>query len=191
MGQSLTPFHNLSSAKLSYRLDEYFAKCKKRKTPPSMTGLALHLNVSRQVLVDYSKTDEYSKLLERAKLMCENVLEERMINGTPPTGIIFILKNNYGWNDKVQVDQTIKGTINLSALFDRAADQRQLTGTKTEIVEGDVQETLAEELVFEHANKKIKEDVVSNTGSDSSSGEESRASRKTVPSGSNLPDELF
>jgi len=120
---SKTDLSTISRSKLEKKLAAYFDK-KNRKTF-SLTGLALHLGVTRRCLTDFSKSDEIGDLIAEAKLKCENLLEERMIAGVPPTGMIFILKNNYGWTDKMEIDQNIKGTISLASLFDRSQQLKQ------------------------------------------------------------------
>lgn len=149
MTSQRTIFKNFSKAGLAKRVDDYFDDVKKRKGVASMTGLALHLGCTRKNILDYQHTDEFGEILQTAKLRCENVLEEKMISGAPPTGMIFILKNNYGWNDKVEIDQTINGTLSLSALFDRAAQQKAIEGKKEEIIDGEIVETKTEELLFD------------------------------------------
>lgn len=176
-----SPFQNTTKASLSKRIDAYFDQCKSRKTPPSMTGLALHLDTTRRAIYDYGKTDEFGDIIERAKLRCENVLEERMINGTPPTGIIFILKNNYGWHDKVEVDQTINGTISLSTLFDKAKEMKELQEAK--VIDGTLIEDHSDKVVFD----TLQSDKSHQPDDDlfAKHGEESKTTS------SQLPDELF
>ncbi len=138
-----TIFQSITPSTLQRRCDEYFDSVKKKKGTASITGLALHLGCTRKNISDYIKTDAYGKILEKAKLQCENILEEKMINGTPPTGIIFILKNNYGWKDKVEVDQTINGTISLATLFDRASQAKKLEESNIIDIDNIQTETLA------------------------------------------------
>lgn len=120
-----TNLATISEAKLQTKIDKYFEKSKKSGMI-SFTGLALHLGITRKTLANYAKTDRVGHLLDMAKLRCENLLEERMIQGVPPTGMIFTLKNNYGWVDKTEVDQNIKGTVSLSALFDKAQKAKEV-----------------------------------------------------------------
>ena len=144
-----TIFKSWSKERLSMKIDQYFDLMKKHHSTVSLTGLALHLHCTRKNLTDYKDTDEFGPILEMAKLRCENSLEEKMIQGTPPTGIIFILKNNYGWNDKVQIDTHLTGNISLSSLFDRAAEQKVLDGRKAEVIDGEVIETPTTESIFD------------------------------------------
>lgn len=82
------------------RIDQYFEECKLNNKPYTITGLGLALDMSRQDLINYSKKDEFFDTIKKAKMRVENYLEERLINDTSTTGIIFNLKNNYGWKDK-------------------------------------------------------------------------------------------
>ena len=140
-----TDLSTISRSKLEKKLAAYFDK-KNRKTF-SLTGLALHLGVTRRCLTDFSKSDEIGDLIAEAKLKCENLLEERMIAGVPPTGMIFILKNNYGWTDKMEIDQSIKGTLSLSSLFDRSQQLKKIEEPAT--IEGTVIDETHKELPSE------------------------------------------
>ena len=154
----LTIFKSISKEKLERKVEEYFGNCKKKHVPPSMTGLALHLKCTRKNIVDYKNTDEYGPILEQAKLRCENVLEERMINGTPPTGIIFILKNNYGWHDKIESEVNLTGTISLAKLFQQAEEKKRIEGTREDVIDGEIEEVSLEENLFDHNDNLINED---------------------------------
>lgn len=81
-------------------IDNYFKQCDLDNEPYTVTGLALSLDMSRQDLINYSKKDEFVDTIKKAKMRVENYLEKRLINDSSCTGIIFNLKNNYGWRDK-------------------------------------------------------------------------------------------
>ena len=52
--------------------------------------------------------------IKGAKRFIESCLEDKLINGnTTPIGLIFALKNNYGWVDKQEIKQTTE-TINVT-----------------------------------------------------------------------------
>lgn len=123
-----------SPSSLQKRIDAYFTKALKNKSPITLSGLALHLKVTRQTLLDYKDTDVLGPIISQAKLRCENHLEEKLVMGAPPTGIVFILKNGYGWKDKVEIDQTINAKFSLSSLFDQA----QLAKKGQGVIEGEV-----------------------------------------------------
>lgn len=82
------------------KIDKYFEDCKLNNKPYTITGLGLALDMSRQDLINYSKKEKFFDTIKKAKMRVENYLEERLINDSSATGIIFNLKNNYGWKDK-------------------------------------------------------------------------------------------
>lgn len=82
------------------KIDKYFEDCKLNNRPYTITGLGLALDMSRQDLINYSKKEKFFDTIKKAKMRVENYLEERLINDSSATGIIFNLKNNYGWKDK-------------------------------------------------------------------------------------------
>jgi len=82
------------------KIDKYFMDCDRNSEPYTVTGLGLALDMSRQDLINYSNKEEFFDTIKKAKLRVENYLEKRLINDNSATGIIFNLKNNYGWKDK-------------------------------------------------------------------------------------------
>lgn len=70
---------------------------------PTVTGLALTLDMSRQALIEYEKKDEFIDTVKKAKQKVEAFLEQRLYHQNA-TGTIFNLKNNYGWKDKTETE---------------------------------------------------------------------------------------
>ena len=77
---------------------------------PSMTKLAHYLGITRDTLWRYGKLDEYSDSIKRAKEIIESYLEDKLY-GNNVTGIIFNLKNNYGWEDRTKHDLNVEKSI--------------------------------------------------------------------------------
>lgn len=75
--------------------------------PPTLTGLSLHLGfASRQSYYDYENRKDFSYTMKRARLYCENYIEEALYSGDiPPSAGIFALKN-FGWSDKQEVEHS-------------------------------------------------------------------------------------
>lgn len=100
----------------------------------TITGLALALDTSRKVLIDYEDKDEYSYTIKRAKLMVENGYEiDLKKNGR--SGTIFALKN-FDWQDKTEIEHS--GEINrnaseeeLDAIIARANQRQAGADTQT------------------------------------------------------------
>jgi hypothetical protein len=56
--------------------------------------------------------ERYSDTIKRAKLRCQNWVEEQALIGKAnPTFSIFNLKNNYGWKDKNETDLNHSGGL--------------------------------------------------------------------------------
>lgn len=98
-----------SAAKeMQAKIDDYFSVCELKEKPPTISGLALALNMSRQGLCEYAGKNEFSDTIKKAKQMVEVHLEERL-HESAPTGAIFNLKNNFGWKDKTE--QEVSGRV--------------------------------------------------------------------------------
>lgn len=93
-------------------IDEYFDDCESgqlvgdeiKPKHPTVTGLALWLNLTRQGLLEYcEKTDEFSDTIKKAKARVEAYIEQRLYDSNA-TGCIFNLKNNFGWRDAQDIN---------------------------------------------------------------------------------------
>lgn len=106
-------FNNIEE--LQKKIDNYFDNCDNLGKPYTITGLAVALDTSRKVLLDYEDKEEYSYTIKKAKDRVEQYAEEQLYKGNNTAGVIFSLKNNYKWVDKQEikadVDQDI--TINI------------------------------------------------------------------------------
>jgi hypothetical protein len=105
-----------SAKELEEKIDEFFLSDdafliettgddEKRTFAPTMAGLALHLNVDRKTIVNYSHKEEFFPTIKKARLRIEAHLEKKLY-GNNVTGLIFNLKNNFDWKDKSEVAQT-------------------------------------------------------------------------------------
>lgn len=105
-------------------IDEYFAECDNRlkeihtkegdsvavciPEPYTMSGLAYALDMSRQALLEYNKKDQFLVTIKRARARVERDVERRLLEGTVgAAGPIFNLKNNFGWKDKSEIENTV------------------------------------------------------------------------------------
>lgn len=86
-------------------IEKYFAECDKKERPYTMSGLAYSLDMDRKSLYNYSKDDEFFPTIKRAKEKVEQQLEENALMGKAnATFTIFNLKNNFRWQDSVEVN---------------------------------------------------------------------------------------
>lgn len=116
------PFKFTDPDKLESQIEDFFVWCKDNNRIPTITGLAVHLDTDRHVLLDYENCLEdpsYDKLgydvkvrlstsIKRAKQRVESEYEQALFNRNSAVGAIFTLKNNYKWVDKQEVEQTNK-----------------------------------------------------------------------------------
>jgi hypothetical protein len=90
---------------LQAQIDAYFNNTPKDEW--TITGLAMALDTSRKVLVEYEGRDEYSNAVKKAKMKVENGYEiDLKKHGR--SGTIFALKN-FDWRDKQEVDMSTQG----------------------------------------------------------------------------------
>jgi hypothetical protein len=82
-------------------IDSYFDQCVAEDRPPTVTGLALALGFEGRQGLLYYETDkpEFLVTVKRAKGRIEQYIEEQLYRGSSVTGLIFNLKNNFGWKD--------------------------------------------------------------------------------------------
>jgi transcriptional regulator with XRE-family HTH domain len=75
---------------------------------PSILKLCEHLGMTRETLCQYEKDPMFSDTIKKAKAKIEQYLEDQLYRKDQVTGIIFNLKNNFGWKDKQEIEATGK-----------------------------------------------------------------------------------
>jgi hypothetical protein len=116
-----------SVEEMQKKIDEYFAYCDNRvvqgydnKTneqfayvspePYTMSGLAYYLGMDRRSLINYKNDQEFFPTIKAARDRVEMDIDRRLNDkGTFTPGLIFNLKNNFGWKDQTQQDITSGG----------------------------------------------------------------------------------
>ena len=98
------PLKFQSVEQLQILIDKYFDECDIKNKPYTITGLANALDTDRITLIRYQERDEFSNTIKRAKRKVEEQFEERSLQGKyNPTIAIFLMKNNFGYQDKVDL----------------------------------------------------------------------------------------
>jgi hypothetical protein len=96
-------------------IDKYFADCDKRERPYTVSGLAYALDTCRQTLLNYEENPEFMDTIKRAKAKIELFNEEMLYNKeVSTTGVIFNLKNNYGWKDKQEIEAEVNSDVTIN-----------------------------------------------------------------------------
>lgn len=87
-------------------LVEVTHKVMTKQQPYLITGLALALDTSRETLLDYEDRPEFSDTIKAAKDKCQWYTEHNLNTASNATGSIFSLKNNYGWREKTELENS-------------------------------------------------------------------------------------
>lgn len=86
-------------------IEKYFQECDEKEKPYTMSGLAYSLDMDRRSLLNYSKDEMFFPTIKKAREKVEQQLEENALMGNAnATFTIFNLKNNFGWQDKTEVE---------------------------------------------------------------------------------------
>lgn len=101
-------------------IDKYFDLCVEEKEFPTISGLALALDMTTETLRMYGKDEEFSATIRKAKQQVEIAWEKKLL--MPGSGPIFWLKNNAGWRDKQEVEQSGDLNINIVRFSDEKKD---------------------------------------------------------------------
>ncbi len=104
---------------------------------PTITGLAVALDTNRQTLLNYKDKPEFFDSIKKALEFCEAFVETMGMQGKAnATMAIFTLKNNYGWKDVSQVEQTMEVSSKPSEAI--ASDFSAYVKNKTEAIPGEI-----------------------------------------------------
>lgn len=106
---------------LESKIEEYFKWAEDNKKHITVTGLAWYLDTNRQTLSNYQNEDSelYNNIedsvkvtfidaIKKAKARIEMEYEDSLYYKNSVVGAIFTLKNNYGYVDKQEIEQTNK-----------------------------------------------------------------------------------
>lgn len=92
---------------LEKKIQAYFDLCKTNEDIPSVCGLAVELDCDRETLSNYEKRDKYFGTVKRAKTRITAIQEQMALKGKlNPTVWIFSAKNNLGYTDKQEIEQS-------------------------------------------------------------------------------------
>lgn len=75
------------------------------RVEPSVAGLCLFLHISRDTWAGYAGDDRLAPVVEEARTRMLARLEEQLGTRNSVQGVIFNLKANYGWSDKLEITQ--------------------------------------------------------------------------------------
>lgn len=109
------PLKYTSVEEMQKDIDEYFAYCDENNKPYTVSGLAYALGTNRQTLINYEAKDGFFDTIKGAKARIEMFNEELLYNkDVSTTGVIFNLKNNYGWKDKQEIEAEVNSAVSIN-----------------------------------------------------------------------------
>lgn len=107
--------------KFKDKVEEYFEVMNKTNRPYTVSGLAYFLGTNRMTLLNYkNKGDEFAEVLDLARSRIEAFNEEMLYLSNKTVGVIFNLKNNFGWQDKQEISL---GNNNQSVLAELSTEE--------------------------------------------------------------------
>jgi hypothetical protein len=102
------PLKFKSPEEMQEKIDAYYAECELTCRPLTMSGLAYALDTSRESLVEYAEKDQFVDTIKTAKQRIMRYAEEQLYRKEQVAGVIFSMKNNFGFVDKTE--QEVSGT---------------------------------------------------------------------------------
>lgn len=105
-----------SKKQLRKLIDAYFDKCEKKKKPLTMGGLAVALDVDRRTIINYGNKDKFFPTIKKAREICEAYSEETLYTNRQVVGVIFALKNNYGWVNDIPAPPQVNLNLTLESV---------------------------------------------------------------------------
>lgn len=125
------------------RIEEYFQICREDDMKPSVSGLALALDIDRRYLWEIregkkGKNPDVADMLKKAMKVLELQMIDYMQNGQiNPVSAIFLTKNHFGYADKQEVivtpNQPLGDTKDEKQLAERYSDSVIIEGEATEV----------------------------------------------------------
>lgn len=102
-------------------ISDFFTMCENEKWIPTLTRLANYLGMNREALVRYGRADrpadhsvEISEAIQDARSRIEAMYEDMLLTRPNVGGVTFALKNNFGWTDRMETNNTSSGSIEVS-----------------------------------------------------------------------------
>ena len=129
MGEVGRPRSFKSVEEVEEKINAYFNYCEEKEKPYTMSGLAYYLGIDRKTLLNYSKNEEYFHTIKKARDKVQMQLEECLYRLGNNSGVIFNLKNNFDWKDKIEhssseVENINKNISNIANLLNNPKPNR-------------------------------------------------------------------
>lgn len=118
-GQGMKPLYE-TAEEMNYAIDLYFRVIEEENRPPTMAGLSLALGFkSTSALRRYEmKGEDFATIIEVARTRVEEWKNELLLTKEKQcNGVIFDLKNNHGWMDRMEQTTVVQAGNTLTDLL--------------------------------------------------------------------------
>lgn len=89
-------------------VNAYFDTADENETPYTVSGLCLHIGMSRESFLSNKYDPIYADVIDQAKLLLQQQHEINLLTHRQTKGTVFALKN-LGWSDKASLDVGVSG----------------------------------------------------------------------------------
>jgi len=110
---------------LNFIIEQYIASRLATEKPFTMLSFYIYADISKETGSQYiggtydDDNKKFSDSLKKLKDICEAYAEEQLFTNKNTAGIIFNLKNNFGWKDKTEVEHQVTNIdVKISNLLD-------------------------------------------------------------------------
>ena len=80
-------------------------------TIPSFLGLVNYMGIGKDAIIEYSKKPKFSESYKEVMDIIQQYTADLLQTKSNVAGVIFTLKNNFGWQDKKEVEVTSKSKL--------------------------------------------------------------------------------
>jgi len=84
-------------------INKYLIDCKINEVSPVVSGLAVACGMDTETLIRYSHRPGYGVVIKKAKAYVQHALEGLLVKSRNNAGVIFIMKNQFGWADRSEI----------------------------------------------------------------------------------------
>lgn len=92
-----------SPGELENKFFDYINYCKAEEVP-NIIGFCRYCGIHRDTYYEYKNNKpEYSDTIKRIETVLEDVTVQKLFSARNPAGVIFYLKNKFGWVDKQEI----------------------------------------------------------------------------------------
>ena len=106
--KKITTIAELKPAQLLQYIEEYIQDCLDKNIFPMTIEFINFLGISSRTYYKIKEDERFVDIIQRFDDFCEMLLSRDMIDRKNCTGLIFYMKNKFGWQDRIENKFDIK-----------------------------------------------------------------------------------